>query len=786
MQMKSLFRRYLSALSGLVSLAVLLIGALLSVQHYYEDSRRAEQIQAAQAHAASASIQEYLEGIERALESLAQRVDTGAVLSRESQSDDFRQALKFEPAILNIRSTDRQFREMNFVSRILPDRVASLQPTAWVREIASACKSRVCFGSAFIREQTEPYIGVVLRPRPSDREILAAEISLRFINDALRKLPIDASSRAYVLGSDNRMLAHPDLRILLQSGNVGGLTQVQRVRRAIRSGQRPLPSTWARSPDGRDVFTSASEIAGPHWLVFVEQPAGEVLSAVRRTITATVLLLAVGLSAAYLASLFLARRLARPITLLKEGAARFGGGDLSVTLDVRTGDEIESVARAFNQMAASLRALYGSLEAKVAARTAELAQANVRISAQAAELSALNTQLEGQVVEINAKRVAADRANAAKTRFVAAASHDLRQPMHAVGLLVGILAQRQSSPETAALLGKIQLSVATLESLFGALLDISKLEAGVVKPSLGSLSLATVLRSIELAHIQQAQQKGLRLRVLEARTLVVSDEALLLSILGNLVANALRYTERGHVDLFCRKRGHYVEVLVADTGVGIPEDQLERVFEEFYQIAVTDRERGQGLGLGLAIVQRTAELLGHRLIAKSTLGKGSLFGVQIPIADLKAIQHVLPSAVGEHDARLEGTFVVLIDDDAESRFATEAIFASWKCHVIAGSNMSAVRQELAQHLRQPDLIVADYWLKGRETGLDAIEQLRLDAEMSVPAIVLTADNDRVVARSMRLQRVVFLQKPASSQRIQRAAVELLRQSAQPERHVLPA
>jgi signal transduction histidine kinase/CheY-like chemotaxis protein len=774
--MKSLFRRYLAGLSGLVSLAVLLIGALLSAQHYSDDRHRIEQIQVTQAQAASASIQEYLRDIRRVLTSLAQRVDEGAVLGREAQANDFRQALKFQPAILNIRTTDRQFRETNFVSRNLPDRAESLESLRWVRAV-SACQSDLCFGSPFIRDQTEPYIRVVVPPSAADREILAAEISLRFIDDVLLRLPIEPSASAYVVDSDDRMLAHPDLRILLQNSDVSGLAQVQRVRTALRQKRQPLPSTWGRSPAGGDVFTSASVIAGPQWLVFIERPAAEVLSAVWRTIEATVALLIIGLGAAYAASMLLARRLARPIMLLKDGAMKLGAGDWSSTIEVHTGDEIESVALAFNQMADRLRGLYGNLETQVAARTEELARANTRISAQAQELATLNSRLERQVVELNIKRLEADRANAAKTRFVAAASHDLRQPMHAVGLLVSILADRETSPDAAALLGKIQLSVAALESLFGALLDISKLDAGIVQPTVTCLSLGTLLKSVEFAHAQQAADKGLKLRVIESRTMVLSDAALLLSIVSNLVANAIRYTERGVVHVYCRKSGGFVDVLVADSGIGIPADHIQHVFEEFYQVAEPGRDRSQGLGLGLAIVQRTSELLGHELIVRSSVGAGSLFGVRVPIADLRSIQHVLPTTPVEPDARLGGAFVVLIDDDEESLYATRAIFASWQCHVISGSSAEAVRNLLSEHLRQPDLIVADYWLRNGVTGLAVIEQLRQDAEMLVPAILLTADYNTTLPSSVDARALTLLRKPANGNRIHRAAIELLRMSA---------
>ncbi len=771
--MNSLFRRYVGALSGLVAASIVLTGTALAFYHYLQDSRWTEQVQVAQARAASASIQEYLRGIERTLESLTRRGQEGTVLGRDPQATDFREALKFQSAILNIRAVDSRFRETNFVSRIVPDRIESLQEVPWVRDISRGCASEFCYGAAFIRDETEPYVSIVVRPQGAEGESIVAEISLRFIGDVLTQLPIDQLSQAYVVDLRGKLVAHPDLRTLLQRSDVSGLAQFQKVTLALREGRQPLPSIWGESPAGGDVFTSAAQIPGPGWLVFVEQPARNVLRVVHATIAGTLLLLAVGLVAAVAASMLLAQRLARPIMLLRDGAERFGGGDLSARIDIRTRDEIESVATAFNQMADSLRTLYASLEAKVAARTEELAEANARITAQARQVTGLNSQLELRVHELGLKREEADRANAAKTRFLAAASHDLRQPMHAIGLLIGILADRMASPEVAPLMDKIQLSVAALEGLFSALLDVSKLDAGAVHPSIAPVELDAVLRSVEVAHAQEASKKGLRLRVAECRTMVATDEALLLGLLNNLVSNAIRYTERGHVDVFCRKRGKSIDISVADSGIGIAHDQLEKVFEEFYQVADTERDRSEGLGLGLAIVRRTAELLGHPLIVRSAVGKGSVFGVRVNIAGTRMIRRVDSAPTSSREPVIAGSFVVVVDDDPENRFATEAIFESWDCHVICGASGNEIIEGLTSHLRQPDLIVADYWLRGGATGLDVVRQLRAVEEVDVPAIILTGDHEVAREGLGKTGGVVFLQKPVNPQRLKRATIDLL-------------
>jgi CheY-like chemotaxis protein len=251
-------------------------------------------------------------------------------------------------------------------------------------------------------------------------------------------------------------------------------------------------------------------------------------------------------------------------------------------------------------------------------------------------------------------------------------------------------------------------------------------------------------------------------------------------MLGNLVSNAIRYTERGHIDVFCRKSEQLVTVYVCDTGIGIPAAELEFIFEEFYQLSDTNRARGQGLGLGLAIVRRTAELLGYGLSARSSMSAGSVFGIRLPIATADQFRQMIPVSVGAQDSLLSGAFIVVVDDDQESRFATEAIFKSWRCHVIAGSCGAEVRHELSQHLRQPDLIVADYWLGNGETGLEIIQDLRRDAEMPIPAIILTADHDVARAVVAQAHDIVFLQKPANAQRIRRVVMDLIPQLANVE------
>src|ERR1700733_7519715 len=398
--MKGLFRRYVATLAGLVSVSVLTVGSILAFYHYSQDQQRAHEVQTAEARAASASIDAYLRDIEGVLRSLSGRLSEGAAAGRDAQARDFRDALKFEPAILNIRSLNTGFRETNFVSRLDPDRIDSnvLQPS--IENLLQGCAAAFCYGPVFVRDQTAPYVTVAIHGNGS-KETLAAEISVRFIDDVLAGLSIGKAGRAYIVDLNGRLLAHPDLRTLLRRSDIGQLPQIREVRIALSQGRSELPSVWGESPDGGAVFSSATKVSGPDWLLYVEQPAGEILRPVWATIGVTMTVLALGMGAACLASLLLARRLAKPILQLRDGAQRFGSGNLLAKIDVQSRDEIQLVATAFNGMADSLRTLYESLEPKVLERTRDLAQANDQITAQARELSVLNGKLGVQLQELN-------------------------------------------------------------------------------------------------------------------------------------------------------------------------------------------------------------------------------------------------------------------------------------------------------------------------------------------------------------------------------------------------
>jgi two-component system, sensor histidine kinase len=346
-------------------------------------------------------------------------------------------------------------------------------------------------------------------------------------------------------------------------------------------------------------------------------------------------------------------------------------------------------------------------------------------------------------------------ANLAKSRFLAAASHDLRQPLHALGLFVAQLSILVKVGEPRRVVERIDESVASMNELFNALLDVAKLDAGVLTPNRTDFPIAHLFGRVETTFAEAARQKGLQLRIVSCGAWVRSDSILLERILLNLVSNALRYTPRGRVLVGCRRRGDALRIDVCDSGPGIPEDQRRNIFGEFYQLAGAERGRHGGLGLGLAIVDRLCRLLDHPIELTSIVGKGSRFAVLVPCvaAQTKA---VAPAPQVTADAIL-GKLILVIDDDALVREGMHGLLRGWGCNVVTAAAEDAVMAALAKD--RPDLIISDYALGNGITGIDVIERLRDRFGAAIPAFLISGDTspDRLV--EVRARGYQLLHKP---------------------------
>ncbi len=383
-------------------------------------------------------------------------------------------------------------------------------------------------------------------------------------------------------------------------------------------------------------------------------------------------------------------------------------------------------------------------------------------------------ELTAQTRAAESARSAAETANRAKSQFLAAASHDLRQPLHAMGLFAAALAAKARDPEVKPLVASIHASVEALESLFAQLLDLSRLEAGALHPELDAVALDMLFGRLAADFAPQAAAHGLDLRVVPAAQIVESDPLLLEQILRNLVANALRYTRSGGVVLGIRHRHGAVRIDVVDTSVGIAAADRGRIFDEFVQAAPTPRHAaGRGMGLGLAIVRRLCTLLGHPLEVASTPGRGSRFSITVPrVAPRRrrADPSGGPTAgqpVPAPTTGFGGRRVVVIDDDPAVVSAMHALFASWGAEVVEGEETSAALAALGA--RPADLIVADLRLGAGASGIDAIGRLREALGHRTPALVVSGDTSEAARGEARAAGIKLLSKPVVAAALRAAA-----------------
>src|SRR5215472_10540289 len=328
-----------------------------------------------------------------------------------------------------------------------------------------------------------------------------------------------------------------------------------------------------------------------------------------------------------------------------------------------------------------------------------------------------------------------------KSRFLAAASHDLRQPMHALGLFVAQLRSHITSPDGNQLIDRIDDAVTGMNELFNALLDITKLDAGALTPTIVEFPIAELLGRIGSTFAPVAQEKGLRLLLAPTSAWVRSDPVLLERIVLNLVSNALRYTNAGGIVVGCRHRGAKLRIEVWDTGPGIPPEQHRKIFSEFYRLADAAKINQAGLGLGLAIVDRLCTLLDHPIELTSTLGKGSHFGVTVPTAAARVTAQ--PKVAPPSEATLEvarGKLVVVIDNDSRVLEGMGGLLRSWGCRAIVAATPEAAMAGVSDigAGARPDLIISDYHLADEQTGITAIAKLR-EAYGAIPAFVMSGD-----------------------------------------------
>ncbi len=367
----------------------------------------------------------------------------------------------------------------------------------------------------------------------------------------------------------------------------------------------------------------------------------------------------------------------------------------------------------------------------------------------------------------------AERANTAKSQFLAAASHDLRQPMHAMQLFIAALRDRIKDREQLSILYNIDAVSVSSGRLLNALLDVSQLEAGDVQPHFENFPIQEVLRRVARSFVTLAQGKGLDCRVVPSSLIVHSDPILLERILQNLVSNAVRHTLSGKVLIGCRRSGDRVYLQVWDTGPGIPEEQSEAIYDEFHQLANKERDRGQGLGLGLAIVRRLAACLSHRVEHRSAMGKGSCFSVNVKLGnqihDAISVQQDEFAPVG----KLKGIRVLVVEDEATVLHATCNLLQTWGLNTMSASSTEEAVEVVANAEHKPDFIIADFRLPGGSDGVDAITKVQLLIGDPVPSLLITGDIETGRHNVMSEHGFRILKKPVRPAKLRSLMIHLV-------------
>ncbi|MFM9970683.1 MAG: hybrid sensor histidine kinase/response regulator [Burkholderiales bacterium] len=365
-------------------------------------------------------------------------------------------------------------------------------------------------------------------------------------------------------------------------------------------------------------------------------------------------------------------------------------------------------------------------------------------------------------------RAAAEEANLAKSKFLAAASHDLRQPIHAQGMFLEALALSQLGAEEKKLLDRALAAGAATREMLNTLLDFSRIDAGVIAPQPRVFALQPLLHKLEVELAMQANAKGLVYRSRDSDAAVLSDPALVELILRNLVTNAIRYTENGGVLVGCRRRGEKLLVEVWDSGIGIAPEHQGEVFREFHQLGNAERDRAKGLGLGLAIAKGLATRLGETLTLASRPGRGSVFRLSLPLSR-EVPQAVAPTHTPDA-AKLRGLRVLVIDDDQGVRTGMMSLLESWGCDCQAAD--SAAEALALADKRAPQLVISDYRLRERATGAEVIRALRERHGADLPALLITGDTGPDRLREAQASGLPLLHKPVPAETLHRQILDI--------------
>lgn len=603
--------RHYFLISVLLIAGGLIVSGLLEIYfRVHENREELALLQKEAATVAAVKIEKFIQDVETSMRSAAKGLDIG----RQTSSDyrfELKRLLFLAPAITEavIISVDGIQRARQL--RLLVSSVNRETNFSGSAAFQRAKQGHSYFGPVYLVRGSEPYMTMALPIEEFKGNIvgvLQAEVNLKYVWDVVSGIKAGKAGYAYAVSRSEELIAHPDISLVLRGRKVSDLDQVRAAFQPVSDDQgRAL--TVARNLQGKQVISSFALVPRLDWAVFIERPVEEAHEALYASLLRTSGLLLTGLALALFASFFVARRVIRPLRVLGEGVDRIASGDMGFRVDLKTGDEIETLAGEFNRMAGALQEAYSRLEEKVAERTRELVAANDQLK----ELDKL------------------------KSRFLSNVSHELKTPLTAiVGLAANMLdgITGRLNDKQREYLSDIRASSDRLARLIKDLLDLSIIESGRVEFRPAPFALVSLVREVANSLRPVAEQKLINIEVIstEASPTVWADRDRIAQVLTNLIGNAIKFTSpQGRVMVSAQMNGGaWAEVTIGDTGPGVPAEEAERIFDEFYQLTRPGIE-SRGVGLGLAISKKLVEMHGGKIGVKSEMGKGSIFYFTVPV-----------------------------------------------------------------------------------------------------------------------------------------------------------
>ena len=759
---RRLFGKYVAFFVGVVCLA-LLANNLLEYRFLVRDyTGFSVRLQREQAQGAANRIDAFVKDI------AAQIAWTTQLPWQAASLDDWRldaaRLLHQAPAITEYIKLDAQGVEQLRVSRLAPDSIGSRADLSQDPRFTAARANGMYHGPVSFRRDSEPYMTIALRSPGNDVSI--AEVNLKFIWDVVSQIKVGERGKAYVVNDRGRLIAHPDLGLVLRNTDATLLRQV----RAARAGGPAIPPEDERPVEdfaGRRVLAAFAPVAALDGMLFVELPVDEAFAQLNAAVWRSSLVLLAALIIAMLAGLLLARKMVVPIAALQVGAARIGGGDFEQRIAVKTGDELEALADQFNHMAAQLQESHANLQLRVERRTAELTSANRRLANAGERLR---------------------RANAFKSEMLGTVAHDLKNPMSVImtrtELLSGLINVTPLPREKiAANILSVRHAGNQLVDMVNSLLADAMTDAHEISIRRSPVDIPALISEVAESNRPHAERKQQTFAVAAPASLILSvDHDRLREAIDNLVSNAIKYTPRsGKIDLTVACEADHALIRVADDGPGLTADDMTRLFGRFQRLSARPTGGESSTGLGLSIVKRIAELHGGKVAAESAgSGRGTTFTISLPQTSAFPEMHGQgtagdpPSRVhktGAADAPLSGT-ILIIEDNSSVRVSLDSLLRSEGLSVVSAASGAEALELITGKQLRPDLVVSDYNLQENMNGLESIASLRAALGWNLPAIVLTGDSRREVLQAIARHKVVVVAKPCKGDEL----VQLIRES----------